>query len=176
MLETLFLRSYILSHMFGDKTIFFSPSLLLRTLDLTDTKSAPPPPGAVRNNGSRLYTYTSIWISTRRWKDRLHLLEALIFTKKLLQKLSIEIKITTALETLRDNIVLKCAKDILLYIHVTLPAMSTEIDLVVVSTCLIRLLISTRVSGFPSTNSFLRSGSFLTTSSTFNWLFLKSSS
>ena len=50
MLETLFLRSYILSHMFGDilshmfgdKTIFFSPSPLLRTLDLTDTKSAPP--------------------------------------------------------------------------------------------------------------------------------------
>ena len=175
MLETLFLRSYISSHMFGDKTIFFSPSPLLRTLDLTDTKSAPPP-GGVRNNGNRLYMYTSIWISTRRWKDRIHLLEALIFTKKLLQKLSIEIKITTALETLRDNIVLKCAKDILLYIHVTLPAMSTEIDLVVVSTCLIRLLISTRVSGFPSTNSFLRSGSFLTTSSTFSWLFLKSSS
>ena len=162
--------------MFGDKTIFFSPSPLLRTLDLTDTKSAPPPPGGVRNNGSRLYTYTSIWISTRRWKDRLHLLEALIFTKKLLQKLSIEIKITTALETLRDNIVLKCAKDILLYIQVTLPAMSTEIDLVVVSTCLIRLLISSSVSGFPSTNSFLRSGSFLTTSSTLSWLFLKSSS
>ena len=145
--------------------------LILRTRNLP-----PPPPGGVRNNGSRLYTYTSIWISTRRWKDRLHLLEALIFTKKLLQKLSIEIKITTALETLRDNIVLKCAKDILLYIQVTLPAMSTEIDLVVVSTCLIRLLISTRVSGFPSTNSFLRSGSFLTTSSTFSWLFLKSSS
>ena len=124
--------------MFGDKTIFFSRSPLLR--DLTDTKSAPPPRGGVRNNGSRL---------------------------------------TTALETqslLRDNIVLKCAKDILPYIHVTLPAMSTEIDLVVVSTCLIRLLISTRVSGFPSTNSFLRSGSFLTTSSTFSWLFLKSSS
>ena len=176
MLETLFLRSYILSHMFGDKTIFFSPGPLLRTLDLTDTKSAPPPQGGVRNNGSRLYTYTSIWISTRRWKDRLHLLEALIFTKKLLQKLSIEIKITTALETLRDNIVLKCAKDILLYIQVTLPAMSTEIDLLVVSTCLIRLLISSSVSGFPSTNSFLRSGSFLTTSSTFSWLFLKSSS
>ena len=77
---------------------------------------------------------------------------------------------------LRDNIVLKCAKDILPYTHVTLPAMSTEIDLVVVSTCLIRLLISTRVSGFPPTNSFLRSGSFLTTSSTFSWLFLKSSS
>ena len=77
---------------------------------------------------------------------------------------------------LRDNIVLRCAKDILPYIHVTLPAMSTEIDLVVVSTCLISLLIFTRLSGFPSTNSFLRSGSFLTTSSTFSWLFLKSSS
>ena len=160
MLETLFLRSYILSHMFGDKTIFFSPSPLLRTLDLTDTKSAPPPPGGVRNNGSRLYTYTSIWISTRRWKDRLHLLEALIFTKKLLQKLSIEIKITTALET--HNPYSEITKDILLYIQVTLPAMSTEIDLVVVSTCLIRLPISSSVSGFPSTNSFLRLGSFLT--------------
>ena len=77
---------------------------------------------------------------------------------------------------LRDNIVLGYAKDLLPYIHVTLPAMSTEIDLVVVSTCLISLLIFTRVSGFPSTNSFLRSGSFLTTSSTFSWLFLKSSS
>ena len=76
----------------------------------------------------------------------------------------------------RDNIVLEYAKDLLPYIHVTLPAMSTEIDLVVVSTSLIRLLIPTRVSGFPSTNSFLSSGSFLTTSSTFNWLFLKSSS
>ena len=155
---------------------FFSLLARYYGLLILRTRNLPPPPGGVRNNGSRLYTYTSIWISTRRWKDRLHLLEALIFTKKLLQKLSIEIKITTALETLRDNIVLKCAKDILLYIHVTLPAMSTEIDLVVVSTCLIRLLISTRVSGFPSTNSFLRSGSFLTTSSTFSWLFLKSSS
>ena len=77
---------------------------------------------------------------------------------------------------LRDNIVLGYAKDLLPYIHVTLPAMSTEIDLVVVSTCLISLLIFTRVSGFPSTNSFLRLGSFLTTSSTFSWLFLKSSS
>ena len=183
MLETLFVRSYILSHMFRDKTIFFfSCTPLLRTLKLKDTKSPPPPfpRGGVRNNGSRLYTYNSIWISTRRWKDRLHLLEALIFTKKLLQKLSIEIKNhPSARDTqslLRDNIVLKCAKDILPYIHVTLPAMSTEIDLVVVSTCSIRLLISTRVSGFPSTNSFLRSGSFLTTSSTFSWLFLKSSS
>ena len=175
MLETLFLRSYILSHMFGDKTIF---SLVARYYGILRTRNLfpPPPRGGVRNNGSRLYTYNSIWISTRRWKDRLHLLEALIFTKKLLQKLSIEIKITTALETLRDNIVLKCAKDILLYIQVTLPAMSTEIDLLVVSTCLIRLLISSSVSGFPSTNSFLRSGSFLTTSSTFSWLFLKSSS
>ena len=168
--------------MFRDKTIFFSRAPLLRTLDLTNTKSAPPPlpRGGVRNNGSRLYTYTSNWISTRRWKDRLHLLEALIFTKRLLQKLSIEIKNHhSARDTqslLRDNIVLKCAKDILPYIHVTLPAISTEINLVVVSTCLIRLLISTRVSGFPSTNSFLRSGSFLTTSSTFSWLFLKSSS
>ena len=152
-------------------------------LSILRTRNLPPPPlprGGVRNNGSRLYTYTSNWISTRRWKDRLHLLEALIFTKRLLQKLSIEIKNHhSARDTqslLRDNIVLKCAKDILPYIHVTLPAISTEINLVVVSTCLIRLLISTRVSGFPSTNSFLRSGSFLTTSSTFSWLFLKSSS
>ena len=76
----------------------------------------------------------------------------------------------------RDNIVLEYAKDLLPYIHVTLPAMSTEIDLVVVSTSFIRLLISSSVSGFPSTNSFLSSGSFLTTSSTFSWLFLKSSS
>ena len=153
-------------------------------LSILRTRNLPPPPslplGGVHNNGSRLYTYTSNWISTRRWKDRLHLLEALIFTKRLLQKLSIEIKNHhSARDTqslLRDNIVLKCAKDILPYIHVTLPAISTEINLVVVSTCLIRLLISTRVSGFPSTNSFLRSGSFLTTSSTFSWLFLKSSS
>ena len=183
MLETLFVRSYILSHMFRDKTIFFS--LVPRYYGLSNlrTRNRPPPPfprGGVRNNGSRLYTYNSIWISTRRWKDRLHLLEALIFTKKLLQKLSIEIKNhPSARDTqslLRDNIVLKCAKDILPYIHVTLPVISTEINLVVVSTCLIRLLISTRVSGFPSTNSFLRSGSFLTTSSTFSWLFLKSSS
>ena len=54
--------------------------------------------------------------------------------------------------------------------------MSTEIDLFVVSTCSIRLLISSSVSGFPSTNSFLSLGSFLTTSSPFSWLFLKSSS
>ena len=101
MLETLFLRSYILSHSFRDKTIFFSRTPLLRTLKLTDTKSAPPPlpRGGVRNNGSRLYTYISNWISTRRWIARLHLLEALIFIKKLLQKLSFEIKITTVLET-----------------------------------------------------------------------------
>ena len=158
MLETLFLRSYILSHMFGDKTIF---SLVARYYAILRTRNLPPPPrGGVRNNGSRLYTYTSIWISTRRWKDRLHLLEALIFTKKLLQKLSIEIKITTALET--HNPYSEITKDILLYIQVTLPAMSTEIDLVVVSTCLIRLPISSSVSGFPSTNSFLRLGSFLT--------------
>ena len=152
-------------------------------LSILRTRNLPPPSlplGGVRNNGSRLYTYTSNWISTRRWKDRLHLLEALIFTKKLLQKLSNEIKnhhsARDIKSLLRDNIVLEYAKDLLPYIHVTLPAMSTEIDLVVVSTCLIRLLISTRVSGFPSTNSFLSSGSFLTTSSTFSWLFLKSSS
>ena len=76
----------------------------------------------------------------------------------------------------RDNIVLKYTKDLLPYIHVTLPAMSTKIFLVVLSTSLKRLLISSSVSGFPSTNSFLSSGSFLTTSSTFSWLFLKSSS
>ena len=54
--------------------------------------------------------------------------------------------------------------------------MSTKIVLVVLSTCLIRLLISSSVSGFPSTNSFLRLGSSLTTSSFFSWLFLKSTS
>ena len=53
--------------------------------------------------------------------------------------------------------------------------MSTQILLVVVFTRLIRLLISFRVSGFPSTDKFLSSCSFLTTSSSLSWLFLKSS-
>ena len=44
MLETLFLRSYILSHMLQDKTIFFSRSPLLQTLTLTDAKASPNPP------------------------------------------------------------------------------------------------------------------------------------
>ena len=44
MLETLFLRSYILSHMLQDKTIFSSRSPLLQTLALTDAKASPNPP------------------------------------------------------------------------------------------------------------------------------------
>ena len=82
MLETLFLRSYILSHMLQDKTIFSSRSPLLQTLALTDAKASPNPPSpppplvGVFNNESLLYT--PIWISTRRRNDRLDLLEALI--------------------------------------------------------------------------------------------------
>ena len=169
--------------MLQDKTIFFSRSPLLQTLALTDAKASPnpppppPPPVGVFNNESLLYT--PIWISTRRRNDRLDLLEALIWPRKFLQKLYIKIKISTALKTqslLQDNIVLEYRKDLLPHIHVTLPAMSTKIVLVVLSTCLIRLLISSSVSGFPSTNSFLRLGSSLTTSSFFSWLFLKSTS
>ena len=79
MLETLFLRSYILSHMLQDKTIFFSRTPLLQTLALTDAKASPnpplrrppPPPVGVFNNESLLYT--PIWISTRRRNDRPYL-------------------------------------------------------------------------------------------------------
>ena len=41
------------------QTIFFSRTPLLRTVAITDPKSAPPPPlphEGVRNNGSRLYS------------------------------------------------------------------------------------------------------------------------
>ena len=44
MLETLFLRSYILSHMLQDKTIIFSRTPLLQTLALMDAKASPNPP------------------------------------------------------------------------------------------------------------------------------------
>ena len=77
MLETLFLRSYILSHMLQDKTIFFSRSPLLQTLALTDAKASPNPPPPLLPPPPRLL-YTPIWISTRRRNDRLDLLEALI--------------------------------------------------------------------------------------------------
>ena len=49
MLETLFLRSYILSHMLQDKIIFFSRSPLLQTLALTDAKASPNPPPQQQN-------------------------------------------------------------------------------------------------------------------------------
>ena len=136
--------------MFQEKTIFFLSYPLLQTLALTDRKSTPP-----------------------------RVLEALIFTKNSFRNSQLIYNQHSARDTqslLQDNIVLEYRKDLSPYIHITLPAMSTKIVLVVVSTCFIRLLISSSVRGFPSTNSFLSLGSFRTTSSSFSWLFLKSSS
>ena len=85
---------------FATKQLFLSyPAITFsRSYGREISLSPPlPSPQGVCNNGSR--PYTPIWISTRQRKDRLNLLEALIFTEKFLQKLQIEIKITTALKT-----------------------------------------------------------------------------